>query len=100
MFWIECDPCQVMYDAQTHPGVACELLAGQGVVVESDQPVVGVGRPHIGAKVTTYNGFTGGSLDMYMPMLFKNALGCTYNAAFYVQNTETSAASGSDGQVL
>src|SRR4030095_8100409 len=33
-----------------------------GVVVTSDQPLVGVGRPHIGEQVTTYNGFAAGSL--------------------------------------
>jgi hypothetical protein len=63
-----------------------------GVVVTSDQPIVGVGRPHIGTQVTTYNGFTGGSLDSYLPMLFKGAFGGSYNAAFYVQNTENSSA--------
>jgi len=63
-----------------------------GVVVTSDQPIVGVGRPHIGTQVTTYNGFTGGSLNSYVPMLFKAAFGGTYNAAFYVQNTENSTA--------
>jgi hypothetical protein len=63
-----------------------------GVVVTSDQPVVGVGRPHIGAQVTTYNGFTAGSPNSYLPMLFKAAYGGTYNSAFYVQNTENSQA--------
>jgi hypothetical protein len=29
---------------------------------------------------------------MYLPMLFKNAFGGSYNAAFYLQNTETSTA--------
>jgi LasA protease len=79
------------------PSATCDsgsLPAGWvgGVVVTSDQPIVGVGRPHIGAQVTTYNGFTAGSLGTYLPMLFKNAFGGTYNAAFYVQNTEASAA--------
>jgi hypothetical protein len=62
-----------------------------GVVVSSDQPVVGVGRPHIGEQVTTYNGFTAGSLNSYLPMLFKETWG-TYNSAFYIQNTENTAA--------
>jgi len=80
------------------PSVTCDsgsLPAGWvgGVVVSSDQPIVGVGRPHIGTQVTTYNGFTGGSLNAYVPMLFKAAFGGTYNAAFYVQNLENSAAS-------
>ncbi|MGE5375103.1 MAG: choice-of-anchor Q domain-containing protein [Bacteroidota bacterium] len=63
-----------------------------GVVVTSDQPVVGVGRPHIGAQVTTYNGFAAGSPNSYLPMLFKAAYGGTYNSAFYIQNTENSPA--------
>jgi len=80
------------------PAATCDsgsLPAGWsgGVVVTSDQPIVGVGRPHIGTQVTTYNGFTGGSLSGYLPMLFRDAFGGSYNAAFYVQNTENSAAS-------
>ena len=63
-----------------------------GAVVTSDQPIVTVGRPHIGAQVTTYNGFTSGSLNSYLPMLFKDAFGGTYDSAFYIQNTEASAA--------
>jgi len=63
-----------------------------GVVVTSDQPIVGVGRPHIGVQVTTYNGFATGSLNSYVPMLFKNAFGGTYNAAFYIQNTDEASA--------
>jgi hypothetical protein len=58
-----------------------------GVVITSDQPVVAVGRPHIGDEVTTYNGFTAGSTDMTVPMLFKNMWG-SYNAALYVQNVD------------
>jgi predicted outer membrane repeat protein len=61
-----------------------------GVVVSSDQPIVGVGRPHIGTQVTTYNGFTAGNLSSYIPMLFKGAFGGSYNAAFYLQNTSAS----------
>jgi hypothetical protein len=63
-----------------------------GVVVTSDQPLVGVGRPHIGDQVTTYNGFTTGSPNSYLPMLFKAAFGGTYNSAFYIQNTENTSA--------
>jgi hypothetical protein len=58
------------------------------VVVTSNQPIVAVGRPHIGAQVTTYNGFTSGNLLSYLPMLFKNAFGGSYDSAFYVQNTD------------
>jgi len=79
------------------PSATCDsgsLPAGWsgGVVVTSDQPIVGVGRPHIGTQVLTYNGFTAGSVNSYLPMLFKNAFGGSYNAAFYMQNTENSAA--------
>ena len=63
-----------------------------GVVVTSDQPIVAVGRPHIGAQVTTYNGFTAGSVSSYLPMLFKDAFGGSYDSAFYIQNTEASTA--------
>ena len=63
-----------------------------GAVVTSDQPIVAVGRPHIGAQVTTYAGFTSGSLNSYLPMLFKDAYGGAYDSAFYVQNTEATAA--------
>jgi hypothetical protein len=80
------------------PAATCDtgsLPAGWvgGVVVTSDQPIVGVGRPHISGQVTTYNGFTSGSLNTYLPMLFKDAFGGSYDSAFYVQNTEASAAS-------
>jgi hypothetical protein len=71
------------------PTIAC-LPSGWvgGAVVTSDQPVVAVGRPHIGSQVTTYAGFGSGSLSMYAPMLFKNAFGGNYNAALYIQNTD------------
>jgi hypothetical protein len=62
-----------------------------GAVVTSNVDIVSIGRPHIGAQVTTYNGFTAGSLITSLPMLFKVAYG-TYNSAFYVQNTEGSTA--------
>jgi hypothetical protein len=61
-------------------------------VVTSDQPVVAVGRPHIGTQVTTYNGFSSGNLNSYLPMLFKSAFSNTYNSAFYLQNTGTGSA--------
>ena len=62
------------------------------VVVTSNQPIVTVGRPHIGTQVATYNGFTSGNLNAYLPMLFKAAFGGSYNAAFYIQNTDSSTA--------
>jgi hypothetical protein len=57
-----------------------------GVVVTSNRSIVAVGRPHIGSEITTYNGFSSGSLTMYVPMLFKNIWG--YDAALYVQNVD------------
>ena len=80
------------------PSVSC-LPVGWvgGAVVTSDQPVVAVGRPHIGSQVTTYAGFASGSLNMYAPMLFKNAFaGGSYNAALYIQNTDPSLAATVD----
>jgi hypothetical protein len=79
------------------PSASCDtgsLPAGWvgGVVVTADQPIVAVGRPHLGTQVTTYNGFSAGNLNAYLPMLFKAAFG-SYNAAFYIQNTEATTAS-------
>ena len=48
--------------------------------------MVAVGRPQIGDQVMTYDGYTGGSTTMYVPMLFKNIWG--YDSAFYVQNLD------------
>ncbi|MGE5375202.1 MAG: MBG domain-containing protein, partial [Bacteroidota bacterium] len=61
-----------------------------GVVVTSDQRIVAVGRPHVGAEVMTYNGFTSGTTSAYVPMLFKSAFDGSYNAALYVQNVNAS----------
>ncbi len=57
-----------------------------GAVITSDQPIVTVGRPHIGSQITTYGGFSSGSLSSSIPMLFKDAFGGSYDAALYVQN--------------
>jgi hypothetical protein len=58
-----------------------------GVEVTSDEPIVMVGRPHVGTQITTYNSFSAGSIDSFVPMLFKNAFsGGLYKAAFYIQN--------------
>lgn len=57
-----------------------------GVEIVSDRAIVAVGRPHIGAQITTYNGFITGGVTSYVPMLFKNAYGGSYDAAYYVQN--------------
>lgn len=79
------------------PSTTCDsgsLPAGWvgGIRVTSDQPIVTVGRPHIDGQVTTYNGFTGGTISSYLTMLFKNAFGGSYNSAFYIQNTNSSNA--------
>ncbi|PWH11942.1 MAG: peptidase S8 [Anaerolineae bacterium] len=73
------------------PSVGC-LPTGWvgGAVVTSTQNIVAVGRPHVGSEVMTYNGFASGSTTSYLPMLFKNAFGGTYNAAFYIQNVHAS----------
>jgi len=72
------------------PSVGC-LADGWvgGVVVTSDRNIIAVGRPHIGAEVMTYDGFSVGSTHSYVPMLFKNAYGGTYDAALYVQNVDS-----------
>ncbi len=59
-----------------------------GVKVESDQDIIAVGRPHIGSQVLTYNGFTSGALNAYVPMMFKDAFGGSYDSALYVQNLD------------
>jgi hypothetical protein len=78
------------------PSVPCSpaLPSGWygGVVITSTQNIVAVGRPHIGAEVTTYNGFPSGSLSMYVPMLFSQSFDGTYNSALYVQNVNASSA--------
>jgi hypothetical protein len=58
-----------------------------GAVVSANRNIVAVGRPHVGAQVTTYPGIAGGNTSLYLPMLFKNMWG-SYNSAFYVQNTD------------
>jgi hypothetical protein len=75
------------------PGVA-GLPSGfvGGARITSDQPIVAVGRPHLGAEITAYNGAISGAQTAYLPMLFKNAFAAPYNAAFYVQNTTANAA--------
>ncbi len=71
------------------PALAC-LPPGWvgGAVIAADRDIVAVGRPHIGAEVATYGGFTGGSIAYYLPMMFRSAFGGSYNAAFYIQNTD------------
>jgi hypothetical protein len=54
---------------------------------------VTVGRPHVGAEVTTYDGFGSGGTKASVPMLFGSAFDGSYNAALYVQNVGNSPAS-------
>jgi hypothetical protein len=75
------------------PGVAglADGFAG-GARISSTQDIIAIGRPHLGSEITAYNGAPVGSLNAYLPMLFRNAYAAPYNAAFYVQNTSGSAA--------
>lgn len=58
-----------------------------GVKITASQPILAVGRVHLGEQVTTYNGFAGGTLTTYVPMLFRNAFANgSYKAALYLQN--------------
>jgi hypothetical protein len=66
-----------------------------GANITSDQNIIAVGRPHLGSEITAYNGAPIGSTSAYLPMLFKNAYGVPYNAAFYVQNTGSNTATAS-----
>ena len=58
------------------------------VTIQAATPVVAVGRPHVGPQVASYGGFGAGSLMTYLPMLFKNAYGGSYDSAFYIQNVD------------
>ena len=75
------------------PGINCLGTSWVGgVVITSDQRIVAVGRPHIGSEVMTYNGFSSGGTSVYVPMLFKDAFGGSYDAALYVQNVSANTA--------
>jgi hypothetical protein len=63
-----------------------------GARITADQNIIAVGRPHLGAEITAYNGTSSGSTNAYLPMLFKNAYS-NYQSAFYVQNTTGNTAS-------
>ena len=63
-----------------------------GAVITSDQPIVTVGRPHIGAQITTYSGLSSGDVTSFLPMLFKDAFGGSYDSALYIQNLEATSA--------
>ncbi len=65
-----------------------------GAVIESggSEPLAAIGRPHIGSEIMTYNGFSSGSSNVYVPMLFKDAFaGGAYDAALYIQNVDSSS---------
>ncbi|MGE5378126.1 MAG: putative glycoside hydrolase [Bacteroidota bacterium] len=84
------DPVSHSATLQFNGGACMPVSWAGGVVVQSNQPVVSVGRPHVAEQVMTYNGYSGGSSSMYVPMLFKGAFGGSYNSAFYVQNVNGS----------
>jgi hypothetical protein len=78
--------------------IACAPLpddwSGTAEVI-SNQPIVTVGRPHIGnpQQISAYAGFGQGANTAYLPMLFKKAFGGgSYNSAFYVQNASVNTA--------
>jgi hypothetical protein len=59
-----------------------------GAVVTADQNIVALGRPHVGNEVMAYPGFFNGSVNTYLPMLFRGAFGGSYDSALYLQNTD------------
>ena len=61
-----------------------------GISITSDKNVVAVGRPHIGSEIASYDGFSAGALTAYVPMLFKDAFGGSYDSALYIQNVNAS----------
>ena len=72
--------------------LVCPMAGSAAWWSHPTQPIVTVGRPHVGTQITTYNGFSAGAVTSYVPMLFKNAFGGSYDAAFYVQNVDASTA--------
>ncbi len=65
-------------------------VGGAVITSEGSEPLAAIGRPHIGSEIMTYSGFSTGSLHAYVPMLFKDAFGGTYDAALYIQNVDSS----------
>jgi len=57
------------------------------VKVESDQPVVVIGRPHLGSSITAYDGIGSGGTSVSVPMLFKQMWG-SYDSALYIENVD------------
>jgi hypothetical protein len=69
------------------PSIACLNASWQGSVqITSTENIVAVGRPHIGAEITTFNAASSGATTVYLPMLFKWAFGGTYNSSIYLTN--------------
>ncbi len=85
-------------DAGAITNVWLPLVAGLpdgfvgGARITATQEVIAVGRPHLDSEITAYNGAAAGSLNAFLPMLFKNAFGGDYNSAFYIQNVTANAA--------
>ncbi len=74
------------------PSLGClgTSWAGGAVITSGGQHLAAIGRPHIGSEIMAYNGFSEGSLSAYVPMLFKDAFGGSYDAALYIQNVDSS----------
>ncbi len=72
----------------TGAGFAASGWAGSAVITSTgSSEIVAIGRPHMGNEVAAYNGFSSGSTNNYLPMLFRDIWG--YNAAMYIQNIST-----------
>ncbi len=63
-----------------------------GISIRSNQNIVAVARPHLGAQIASYIGATSGSTLQFAPMLFKDAFGGSYDSALYVQNLSNTSA--------
>ncbi len=61
-----------------------------GAEITSNQPIVAIGRPHMGAEIMGYNGINSGANTLYLPMLFNNIW--NYTSTFTVENTTGSTA--------
>ncbi len=61
-----------------------------GAEITSNQPIVAIGRPHMGTEIMGYNGINSGANTLYLPMLFNNIW--NYTSTFTVENTTSSTA--------
>ncbi len=66
-------------------------VGGAVITTSGGQHLAAIGRPHIGSEIMAYNGFSEGDLSAYVPMLFKDAFGGSYDAALYIQNVDSSS---------